>query len=132
MLLFVCGHFLGCGQSFAQNDPAPDSITIEVDSTHIHAGEKTKITVTAHYKDGSSKDVSAASHGTKYFRVSIPGMHLMEIDEDGTILALDNGSNENKPEKAWFLILHKGLKKIAFINISPESNFRIEPPKKPD
>ncbi len=125
LVLFSCASM-----SCAENGIEPEKVTAEIDKDAIYVGDTAQIRVTAHYSDGSTKDVTSGSHGTRYIAFSeyLPIKAELDISSDGRVnaIALDKGENS---ALEFIVILHKGKKYMVGVTILADSAIRVGAPK---
>ena len=75
---------------FNQHTPIPATVTVSADTTTFNsAGASVQLHVMAHYADGHSADVTAASSGTTY---TISNTSIFTVSPDGLVHAVSSGS----------------------------------------
>lgn len=125
LLVFVLLFFTSL--SCADNGVELKNITAEIDKDAAYVGDTAQISVTAHFSDGSTKDVTSGSHGTSYVAFSeyLPIKAELDISTDGKvrILALNKGEDR---ALGFIVVLHKGKKHIVGITILADSAIRVE------
>jgi hypothetical protein len=131
LLTFLLFHsFLFTSLSCAENEIAPENITAKIDKDALYVGDTAQISVTAHYSDGSTKNVTSGSHGTRYLAFSeyLSIKAELDISSDGKVkvLALDKGESR---AIELIVLLHKGRKQVVGITILADSAIRVEAPK---
>lgn len=82
--------------------PIPRRITVSTPQTDIFAGETLQLTVTAHYDDGSTADISSKAAGTTFLSTR---SHLMTVSEDGVVTGV---STETRPKRGLIMVLNEG------------------------
>ncbi len=76
--------------TFGQTTPIPTSLALVVTpATITQAGATAQVTVTAHYSDGTTRDVTAASTGTQY---TISNSAIATISADGVVTGVQSGT----------------------------------------
>ncbi len=95
---------------FGKKTPIPAFVSIAADpATLTEIGATAQLAVTAHYADGSTKDVTAASTGTQY---TASNTAIATISGDGLVRALKGGI-------VLIQATHEGASGIASIRIAP-------------
>ena len=98
--------------------PIPRRITLSVDNPTIANGETRQLTVTAHFGDGSTADVSSRAAGTT-FLVTRP--NYLTVSEDGLVTGVSV-----RPKPRWITVtaLHEGnLATIRMRSFGPPDDF---------
>jgi 5-hydroxyisourate hydrolase-like protein (transthyretin family) len=76
--------------NFGHTTPIPTSLSIAAATQSLSQnGQTSQLTVTAHYSDGTTKDVTAGSNGTTY---TISNTAIATITADGLVQAVTSGN----------------------------------------
>lgn len=128
MLLLFYSFFFN-SLSWAENGVELKNITAEIDNDAVHVGDSAQIKVIAHYSDGSTKNVTSGSHGTRYFAFSefLSIKAELDISSDGRVRVLALKGEDRALE--FIVVIHKGKKQFVGIAILAESAIRVEAPK---
>lgn len=97
-------------------DPIPERISISAPSAEITAGATLQLTVTGHYADGTTRDLTDAAEGTTY----VPSALQISVDDNGRV------TNENtglRDLETAVLALHQGnITQIDLTALAPDTD----------
>lgn len=99
-------------------DPIPTSISISAPADFVPLGASVRLTVTAHFADGSAENRTLRADGTTFLSTNVG---LLTVTEDGLV----TGANSTSfPQTGTIAVLNEGnLGTINFTAVGPSNDF---------